>query len=128
MKFSRTLSSVGTGVLLALLAPLAAAGRPVPGAAVPPPSSLVRPPSFAGAHAGVASITSAPTAAGAGHSYLLHGTVAAHGSVVVRLLRVGSRPVEVGRTSIRAAAHASGVFGVHVRLPRALRAGSYALV
>src|SRR5215471_1352552 len=100
MKFSRTLSSVGTGVLLALLAPLAAAGRPVPGAAVSPPSSLVRPPSFAGAHAGVASITSAPTAAGAGHSYLLHGTVvndgtaAAHGSVVVRLLRVGSRPVE----------------------------------
>ena len=54
----KTLSSVAAILLLALLAPLAAAARPVPGlAAAQPVFSLVRPPSFFGAHLTVSSVT-----------------------------------------------------------------------
>src|ERR1044072_1645963 len=104
----KTLTSVAAILLLALLAPLTASARPVPGApAAQPAFSLVRPPSFTGAHLTVSSVASAPADARAGRPYLLHGTLlndgsaADRGRVVVHLLRVGSRPLAIGRTSVR---------------------------
>ena len=130
----KSLSSVGAILLSALLLPLAAAARPVPGAQAQPAFSLVRPPSFTGAHLTVSSFGSAPANARAGHTYLLHGTLlndgsaAARARVAVHLVRVGSRPLAIGSTAVHIAAHGSRGFGVHARLPRVLRDGSYALV
>ena len=135
MKTSRTLSSVGLIVLLALLAPFGAAARPPqPTASVPALSSLVRPPSFSGAHLTVASVTSLPARAGGGHAYTVRGTIVNDGSaaaaahVVLHLLQAGSRPLAVGRASVAIDAHDSRGFGVSARLPRTLRNGSYVLV
>ncbi|HEU5212403.1 MAG TPA: M1 family aminopeptidase [Gaiellaceae bacterium] len=136
MKTSRALVSTGGILLLALLAPIVAAARPpVPGLTVPQlPSPPVKPASFAGAELTVASITSPPADARAGHVYSLHGVIVNDGSarvasqVVVHLLRVGSRPLSIGRASLGLAAHDSRAFGVRVRLPSGLRDGSYALV
>jgi len=127
----------GTGILLlAFVAPQAAAARPPQPqvSATQLPSSLVRPPSFVGAHLTVSSVTSLPLGALAGHTYVLDGTVVNDGSagyvgrVVVHLLRVGSRPRAIGDASVVLAAHGSRAFRARVRLPRKLRAGSYALV
>jgi hypothetical protein len=136
MKIAQMLSLVGGILLLALVAPLGAAARPPqPGVSTTQlPSSLVRPPSFVGAHLTVSSLASPPTDAGAGHTYVLRGTIVNDGSaayigrVVVHLLRVGNRPLAIGRTSAALAAHDSRGFRVRVRLPRTLRDGSYALV
>ena len=136
MKTSRTLSPVVGILLIALLVPIGAAARPpLSGAtAAQLPSQLVRPATFAGSHLTVASVTSTPAGARAGHTYVLHGTVVndgnarAVGRVVVHLLRVGSRPLAIGRASVGLAAHDSHAFGVTVRLPSGLRDGSYAVV
>jgi hypothetical protein len=133
MNIARVLASFGGILLLALLAPLGAGARPQPGASAPH-LSLVRPPSFVGAHVTVASVTSPPARAGAGHTYVLRGTIVNDGSaayagrVVVHLLKVGARPLAIGRTSVALVAHDSEAFRVRVRLPRTLRDGSYAFV
>jgi hypothetical protein len=121
---------------LALFAPLDAGARPpsLAGSFAPPPSSFVPLPRVVGAHLIVSRVSSAPARARAGHAYLLHGIVvnegsaAAHGPVVVHLLRVGSRPLVVGRATVSLAAHASASYSLHISLPRVLRGGSYALV
>ena len=136
MKTSRTLSSVGTMLLLALLAPLGAAARPPQpaGSPAPLPSLSLPPPGFVGAHLVPSEVTSAPAVARPGRTYVLHGRIVnegsagARGAVVIRLLRVGSPPLAIGRAAVRLAAHDSAGYGVHIRLPRALRKGSYALV
>src|SRR6476646_2645070 len=136
MKTTRMLSSVGGILLLALLAPVVAAGRPPQSgvAATQVHSWLVRPPSFVGAHLVLSQVSAAPARARAGRTYVLRGTIVnegsagARGPVVVHLLRVGSRPLAIGRTSVGLDAHGSQSFVVRVRLPRALHDGSYALV
>src|SRR3954447_4787561 len=137
MKTSRTLASVGAAFLLALLAPLGADARPSQpvGSAAPQASLLARLPSSVGAHLVISQLTSAPRShVSAGRTYAVRGAVvneggaAAHGRVVVHLLRVGSRPLAIGAAPVSLAAHDSGGFGVRVRLPRALHDGSYALV
>src|SRR5262245_36960963 len=91
-------------------------------------------PSEMGARFVVSRVASAPTDAGAGHAYVLDGTivnegsVAARGVVAVHLLRVGSQPLTVGRASVGLGAHDSRRYGVRVRLPRLLADGSYAVV
>jgi Peptidase family M1 domain len=119
----------------ALFAPLAADARPVPAASLAPLSSLLTPlPRVVGAHLIMSSLDSAPRHVRAGHAYVLRGTVvndgtaAARGPVVVRLFRVGTRPLAIGRTVVGLAAHASTEVGVRVRVPRGLQNGSYALV
>jgi Peptidase family M1 domain len=136
MKVLRTLSSVGAVVLLVLYAPLGAGARPsvAAGSPAPLPSSSVGLQRIVGAHLIVARISSAPAPARAGHAYVLHGFVVnegsttARGPVVVHLLRVGSRPLAVGRTTVSLAARDSARYNVHIRLPRALHQGAYALV
>ena len=56
------------------------------------------------------------------------GSRGAAAHVVVHLLHVGRRPLAIGHTSVSLAAHDSRGFDVRARLPRTLRAGSYALV
>jgi hypothetical protein len=56
------------------------------------------------------------------------GSIAARGDVVVHLLRVGDRPLAIGRASVALGPGNSGRYGVSVRLPRVLQDGSYALV
>jgi hypothetical protein len=56
------------------------------------------------------------------------GSAAAWGDVVVHLLRVGSRPLAIGRAAVGLGAHGSAGYDVRIRLPRALHRGSYALV
>jgi hypothetical protein len=138
MKPSRTLSLAGAMLLLALVVPVTAAARPPqgPGTARPQPSVYgpPAPTALVGARLVVARVTSAPTGARAGHAYVLHGTVrnegnaAARGRVAVHLLRVGSGPRAIGRTPVSLPAHASAAYAVRIRVPRALRSGSYALV
>jgi hypothetical protein len=123
-------------LLLALFAPLGAGARPpsTAGSHAPPPSSFVPLRHAVGAHLIVSRVSSAPARARAGHAYLLHGIVvneggtAAHGPVVVHLLRVGSRPFVVGRATVSLAAYASARYSLHISLPRVLHGGSYALV
>src|SRR5438093_4157767 len=136
MKTSRALSFVGAMLLLALFAATGASARPPQpsGSPAPLPSLIAPPPHFAGAHLVVSRITSPPAHARAGRAYVLHGTIVNEGSaaarrrVVVHLLRVGSRPLAIGRTSVGLTAHDSVRFAVRVRLPRVLHDGSYALV
>jgi hypothetical protein len=123
-------------LLLALFAPLGAGARPsLPAGSVAPLPSFLGPlPRVVGAHLIVSRLSSAPARARAGHAYVLHGIVvnegsaAARGGVVVHLLRVGSRPLAVGRATVNLAAHDSAPYSVHIRLPRVLHEGSYALV
>jgi hypothetical protein len=61
-------------------------------------------------------------------SVLNDGNAATRARLVVHLLRVGTRPVAVGQTTFGLPAHSSAAYAVRVRLPRALRDGSYALV
>jgi hypothetical protein len=138
MRTSRTLVSVGTMLLLALLAPVGAGARPpqLEGSGLPAPLPWVSAPapSHVGAHLVPAAITSPPARARPGRAYVLHGLIvndgsaAAGGDVVVHLLRVGSPPLAIGRAVVRLAAHDSAGYGVRIRLPRALDDGSYALV
>ena len=125
MKTSRTLTSVGAALLLALLAPLGADARPPQpaGSAAPQASVLARLPSITGAHLAISQLTSAPTHVRAGRTYVVRGAIvnegsaAARGRVVVRLLRVGSRPLTIGGAPVDLAAHDSTGFSVRVRLP-----------
>src|SRR2546423_13613102 len=127
MGIPRRLSFAGAVLLLALLAPPGAGARPPQAARshATLPSSFAPRPSFVGAHLVVSELDSAPSSARTGHAYALHGTVvnegsaAARGRVVVRLLRVGSRPLPVGGAPVTLAAHASARHGVRVRVPRA---------
>ena len=136
MKASRSLSLLLLALLVALLAPLGAAAKPPERQApvAPLPSLLTPLPQIAGAHLVVTRLTSAPAGARLGHAYVLRGSIvntggaAASSRVVVHLLRVGSRPLAIGGTVVRLAAHRSGAYGVRVRLPRVLPHGSYALV
>jgi len=119
----------------ALCASLAADARPLPAGSLAPLSSLLTPsPRVAGAHLNVSRLTSAPVRVRGGHVYALRGIVvddgsaAARGPIVVHLLRVGTPPLAIGRTVVALGAHGSTEFGVRVRVPRALAAGSYALV
>jgi len=136
MKASRRLSCLA-GILLlpALFAPVAADARPLPAGSLAPLESLFVPlPSIGGAHLIMSRVSSAPRPARAGHAYVLHGFVvndgsaAARGPVVVHLLRVGTRPVAIGRAVVALAAHDSTDIGVRIRLPRVLHKGSYALI
>ena len=136
MKTSRMLAPVGAALLLALLAPLGAEARPPQpaGSGSPRASLLARLPSIAGARLVISQLTSAPRHVRAGRTYAVRGAIAnegsaaARGRVVAHLLRVGSRPLAVGGAPVSLAAHDSGAFGLRIRLPRALRDGSYALV
>src|SRR2546427_796484 len=136
MKTLRRLSCLAGMLLLpSLFAPLGADARPLPAGSLAPLSSLLMPlPSVVGAHLIMSRLSSAPQHARAGHVYVLHGSVvndgsdAARGPVVVHLLRVGTRPLAIGRTVVRLAAHESTDIGVRIRLPSGLDEGSYALV
>src|SRR5262249_39970550 len=136
MKTSRMLSATGALLLSALVVPLVAAARPPqPAAAIPPlPSFTAVPPTIVGPHLIVTRLSSAPTHARAGQRYGLRGmvvnegSVAARGRVVVHLLRVGGRPLAVGRATVALAAHGSAVYRARIRVPLLLNAGSYALV
>ena len=119
--------------LLALLAPAVAQARPQPQGA-PLPAVFGAAPAVVGPHLVVSSLASAPAGARAGHAYLLRGitvnsgSAPARGPVVVHLVRVGSRPLAIGSTAVRLAAHDSVTYRVRVRIPNALGSGSYALV
>ena len=137
MRTLRKLSSVGAMLfLLALVVPLGAGARPplAPGGPTSQPSLFGPLPSAAGAHLTVTRLSSAPAHARRGHAYVLRGFVrnegsaAARGRVVVHLLHVGSRPLAVGGVAVRLAAHDSAAYRAHIRLPRVLHKGSYALV
>ena len=136
MTVRRIWSSVGVAMLLALSAPVGAGARPpAPFASVLslPSLSLTQAP-VVGGNAVVVRLDSAPGDARAGDAYLLHGAAVNEGgsatraAVVVHLLRVGSPPVAVGKTSLRLPAHDLIEYRVRVRLPRVLHDGSYALV
>jgi Peptidase family M1 domain len=135
MKTLRRLSVLGVG-LLALALPLAAGARPPEpvGTVTSPPSVFLPRPQVLGPHLVVSRVSSAPLHARAGHAYVLRGrivndgTAAARGRVVVHLLRVGARPVAIGRTAVGLAAHDSSGYRVQIRLPRPLHKGSYSLV
>jgi hypothetical protein len=87
-----------------------------------------------GARLVVSRLDSAPAAAAAGRGYVLRGTVVndgdvpAAGAVTVRLLRVGSRPLVVGKTFASAGPLDIASYAVTVRIPKGLRHGSYSLV
>jgi len=136
MSVWRIWSSVGVTLLLVLSAPLGAGARPpTPLASVLSPLSLssTRTP-VVGAKVVLVRVDSARADARAGGAYLLRGAVTNEGgsatraAVVVHLLRVGSAPVAIGKTSVRVPAHALTEYLVRVRLPRVLHDGSYALV
>src|SRR5262245_3747879 len=122
--------------VVGLLAPGGGEARPpqFDGVPLPHQSLGTPPPSLAGAHLTLMALTSAPVQPRAGDAYRLRGTImndgsaAARGRVVIHLLRVGARPLAVGQTVVGLAAHDSAFYSVRVRLPRALRRGSYALV
>jgi hypothetical protein len=122
--------------VVALLAPFGAAARPPQPSAtlVHGPSFYAAPKTAAGPRLVVARLASAPVHAHPGNAYLLPGTIVnegaapARGPVVAHLLRAGSRPLAVGRTLVALAGRSSGAYAVRARLPRALPAGSYALV
>src|SRR5689334_22666077 len=86
-----------------------------------------------GPHIAASSVGSLPAAAHVGGAYVLRGTLLNDGTavasapVVVHLLRPGVMPVAIGSTAVTLAAHSSRDYSVHVRLPRVLRNGSYAL-
>jgi len=130
------LALVGAMLFVAVLAPLTAGARPPQReeSVVPLPSYSAMLPRISGPHLLVARVSSAPTDASAGHRYVLHGMVANEGNaavrgrVVVHLLRVGTRPLAIGRTAVRLAAHDSALYRVRIWLPRSLHDGSYALV
>ena len=132
----RTLSTVGVTLLAALSAPLVAGARPpTPLASAVSLPSLFAPQARAtGAGVVVARLGSAPAGARAGRTFVLRGAVVNEGGtatsrlVVVHLLRVGSPPAAVGRTSVRLPAHRLVAYRVRVRLPHVLHDGSYALV
>jgi hypothetical protein len=132
---SRRLLLLGFVMFASAAVPLTAAARPpLQSPAISPPSIGAPPPAFAGAHLVVSRLSSAPAAVRLGGTYRLHGAVfnlggsATHGQLVVHLLRIGSRPISVGRTSLRLGARRSAEYGVRIRLPRVLPRGSYALV
>ena len=137
MKTSRTLASVGAALLLALLAPLGADARPPQpaGSAAPQASLLARPPSIAGAHLAISQLTSAPTRRTRGphvrrsrrrsSTRAVPPRAAASSSIFCASAAGRSRSAE---PPVDLAAHDSTGFSVRVRLPRALRDGSYALV
>jgi hypothetical protein len=81
MKTSRTMPFVGVALLLALLAPAGADARPpeAAGPVAPEPSVSAPLPSIAGAHLVISQLTSAPTHARAGHSYVIRGAVVNEG-------------------------------------------------
>lgn len=131
----RLLLLLGLVVLMTAAAPLTAAARPpLETPAIAEPSLGPPLPAPAGAQLVMSRLASAPIRAHAGGTYRLHGTVlnlggtAARGPLVVHLLRVGRRPITVGRTALRLGARDSAAFGVRIRFPRHLSRGSYALV
>jgi hypothetical protein len=135
MKALRRLSCLAVLLLVPALSTPLAGARPIPvGSLVTLQPVFVPFPSVLGAHLIVARVGSAPRLVHAGHDYVVRanvvndGSAGARGGVVVRLLRVGSRPLVVGRAAVGLAAHDSTDVGVRVRLPRALHKGSYALV
>jgi hypothetical protein len=122
-------------LLLSVVAPLEADGRPLPARSLAPSTTFLMPVrSVVGAHLIVSRLSSVPQRADAGHSYAVYGSVvndgsaATRGPVVVHLLRVGARPISIGQTAVGLAAYESTQVGVRVRLPRGLHKGSYALV
>ena len=136
MTVRRIWSSVGVLVLLVLSAPFGAGARPpAPFASVLslPSLSATQAPGV-GANVVVVRLDSAPVDARAGDAYLLRGAAvndggsATRAAIVVHLLRVGSPPVAVGKTSLRLPAHGLIEYRVRVRFPRVLHDGSYALV
>jgi Peptidase family M1 domain len=136
VKVTRSLLVLVSIVVPALFATVGAEARPpqFDGVLLPHLSFYAPAPSAAGAQLSLTTVASAPADARAGAAYELRGTIvndgngAARGRVVVHLLRVGTRPLAIGRAAVALAAHDSSSYGVRVRLPRALRAGSYALV
>jgi len=135
MKPLRTLMCAGTVVLAVLLVPVAAAARPPAVPVSPAPLGLpVSPPPVVGPHVVLSRLLPAPSGVRTGHAYVLRGSavndgsVAAHRRVVVHLLRPGTPPLAIGEASLRLPAHDLVPYRVHVRLPSALAAGSYAVV
>src|SRR5438045_1349883 len=137
MRALRRLSVVGMLMLLpALFAPVdAGARRPSPTATLVPLRSLFAvPQSMVGPNLTVARVSSPPAHARPGRAYVLRGIVvddgaaAAPSSVVGHLLRVGGRPLTIGRADVGLAPRGSATVGVRIRLPRGLHAGSYALI
>jgi hypothetical protein len=123
---------------LALAAPLTASARPHFRAPYAPTPSFFGPDNegliVTGPRLVVTQLGSAPAAASAGRTYLLHGIVANSGTravggpITVHLLRVGSRPLVIGTSRVRVRAGHSAGYAVRIAIPRALPKGSYALV
>jgi hypothetical protein len=136
MKVLRRLSCLAALLLVpALSVPLAAGARPLPAGSLAPLQPFFVPlQKVVGPHLIVSRVGSAPSGARVGHDYVLRasvvneGSAEARGAVVVHLLRVGMRPLAIGRAAVGLAAHDSVDLGVRVRLPRQLQKGSYALV
>jgi hypothetical protein len=136
MSRSQRLAVLATPVALALCVPLVAGARP---RQPDRPFTGPLPPTFVplraviGPHIAASSVGSLPAAAHVGGAYGLRGTLLNDGTagasapVVVHLLRPGVMPVAIGSTAVTLAAHSSRDYSVHVRLPRVLRNGSYAL-
>src|SRR5262245_48034304 len=126
MTVPRLLLCAGAMVLVAVSAPVGASARP-PQAPLPLASltsPFVPPPSIAGPHVVVSRVGAPPAHARPGGAYVLRGTVvnegsaATRGRIVLRLLRVGTPPLVVGRTSLALPAHDSAGYGVRIRIPR----------
>lgn len=124
-------AAVATIVLVVLLAPLTAAARPpaAPGLASLRSVFVAPPTQVRGPHVVVTRLAPVP-----GRDHIFHGsavndgTTAAQRAVVVRLVRPGTAPAVIGRTAVRLPAHTLVPYRVHVRLPRTLGRGSYAIV
>src|SRR5436305_5786319 len=136
MRSVRTPATVGTILVVVLLAPVTAAPRPpeAPASLASLRSVFVPAPPPVGAHVVMSRLTRTPAGARPGHAYVLRGNVvnegsaAARRSVVVHLLRPGTVPVAIGRASLHLPAHELVPYRVHVRLPRILANGSYSVV
>ena len=119
-------------VLLGLAAPAAQAAKPaelLPRSFAPLPPKAVTGRQLAGGR-----VASLPARARLGGRYVLGGavvnlgTAAARGPVTVRLMRRGTPPHRIGRTTAGAAPRANSAFRVAVTLPRSLPDGAYQVV
>jgi hypothetical protein len=136
MKISRRLVLSFLSIAAALSAPLAASARPPLGPAPPSPAfftPLGQAP-VTGPRLEASGLASPPAAARPGGAYTLRGIVtnsgsrSARGPVTIALVRVGARPVVVGRTTVDVGAHRAVAYATRIALPARLASGSYALV
>src|SRR5947208_10952402 len=120
MRAARTLSMIA---LVMLLVPAAASARPPEAPGTPVPSVFLPLVPVAGVHVVVSRLAPAPAGARPGHAYGLRGaavndgSVATRRSVVVHLLRPGSPPIAIGRTSLTLPPHDLVPYRVRVTLP-----------